>query len=217
MYMPKLFQEKDRATLHQLMQTYSFATLVTLQDGLPYASHVPLLLRPDDGPYGTLVGHLARANPQWRHFDPDHEVLVIFQGPHTYVSPSWYEVHPSVPTWNYTAVHAYGTPRIIEEHGEFYDTLSDLVQVYEAPSAQPWRFELPDDYVQKMMRAIVGVSIRITRLEGKYKLSQNRSPEDQRRVAAVLQAQGEGLGQDVGVMMQQRLDHVDEVNPSEAS
>ncbi len=216
MYMPKSFQEADRTTLHQLMQTYSFATLITQADGMPYASHVPLLLRPDDGPYGTLVGHLARANPQWRHFDAAREVLVIFQGPHTYVSPSWYGVHPSVPTWNYAVVHAYGTPRVMDDHDEFYAALSALVQVYEAPSAQPWRFDLPDDYVRQMMRAIVGVSIRITRLEGKYKLSQNRSLDDQRRVAAVLQAQGEGLSLDVGMMMQQRLDRFEVVNASEA-
>jgi transcriptional regulator len=135
MYMPKSLQETDRTTLHQLMQMYSFATLITQADGMPYANHVPLLLRPDDGPHGTLVGHLARANSQWRHFDADREVLVIFQGPHTYVSPSWYGVHPSVPTWNYAVVHAYDTPRVMDDHDEFYAALSALVQVYEAPSA----------------------------------------------------------------------------------
>ena len=125
MYIPKLFREEDISTLHQLMQAYSFATLVTQHDGAPYASHLPLTLCPEAGPFGTLMGHMARANPQWRDFEVDgeQEVLVIFQGPHTYVSPSWYAVQPSVPTWNYAAVHAYGMPRLIEDEAELYEAL----------------------------------------------------------------------------------------------
>jgi transcriptional regulator len=216
MYIPTLFQETDRGTLHRLMQTYSFATVITQQDDAPYASHVPLLLRPDDGPHGTLVGHLARANPQWHHFNAERDVLAIFQGPHTYVSPSWYAVHPSVPTWNYAVVHAYGSPRVMHDQDECYGTLRDLVQANEAPSPKPWVFDLPPDYMQQMMRGIVGFAIRITRLEGKYKLSQNRALEDQHRVAAVLQAQGAGLSLDVGRLMQQRLDRPDDLHPPEA-
>jgi transcriptional regulator len=206
MYIPKLYREDELSVLHHLMQTYSFATLVTHHDGAPYATHLPLTLRPQAGPFGTLMGHMARANPQWRDFDVDseQEVLVIFQGPHTYVSPSWYTVQPSVPTWNYTAVHAYGVPRLIEDEAELYETLRQLVQTYESPRPQPWTLNGPDDFLCKMMRAIVGFSLPISRLEGKYKLSQNRSPEDQVQVIQQLATQGEPLDTAVAELMQQR-------------
>jgi transcriptional regulator len=207
MYIPNLFREDDLSVLHPLMQTYSFATLVTQHDGAPYATHLPLTLRPEEGPFGTLIGHMARANPQWRDFDVDgeREVLVIFQGPHTYVSPSWYTVQPSVPTWNYAAVHAYGVPRLIEGEAALYEALQGLVQTYEASQEQPWTLNGPDDFLRKMMRAIVGFAIPITRLEGKYKMSQNRSPEDQERVVQQLASQGEPFDSAVAALMQQRL------------
>jgi transcriptional regulator len=204
MYMPKLFEEEDLATLHGLMRDYSFATLVTQHDGAPFATHLPLVLAADEGPYGTLYGHIARANPQWQDFDETQEVLVIFQGPHTYVSPSWYEVELSVPTWNYTAVHAYGTPCLVTDYEAFYALLDTLVRTHESQFARPWLFQLPEDYVRKMMQGIVGFTIRITRLQGKWKLSQNRSATDQQNVAATLQQSPAALSRDVGLLMQQR-------------
>ena len=204
MYMPELFREEDLPTLHTLMRDYSFATLVTQHNGAPFATHVPLILEADEGPYGTLFGHMARANPQWRDFDASQEVLVIFQGPHTYVSPSWYEVELSVPTWNYAVVHAYGTPRLITDYDACYALLDTLVRTHEAQFAKPWLFQLPEDYVRKMMRGIVGFAIHITRLEGKYKLSQNRSLTDQRNVATTLQQSPDPVSRDVGTLMQQR-------------
>jgi transcriptional regulator len=204
-YIPKLFRETDQVALHDLMRAYSFATLISQHDGAPYASHLPMLLQADAGPQGTLVGHMARANPQWRDFDPSQEVLTIFQGPHAYVSPSWYETELSVPTWNYAVVHAYGTPRVIEDSAALYDILKAVVQMYEAPFEQPWPFALPEDYVDKMMRAIVGFSISITRLEGKYKLSQNRPPEDQQRVVEALHRQGDELSTDTAALMRPRV------------
>jgi transcriptional regulator len=200
-----LFRETDQVALHDLMRAYSFATLISQHDGAPYASHLPMLLQADAGPQGTLVGHMARANPQWRDFDPSQEVLTIFQGPHAYVSPSWYETELSVPTWNYAVVHAYGTPRVIEDSAALYDILKAVVQMYEAPFEQPWPFALPEDYVDKMMRAIVGFSISITRLEGKYKLSQNRPPEDQQRVVEALHRQGDELSTDTAALMRPRV------------
>ncbi len=187
MYIPKAFREDDTATLHKLMRDYSFATLITQQNGVPLASHLPFLLDAERGTYGTLLGHMARGNSQWRTFEENREVLVIFQGPHAYISPSWYEVEPAVPTWNYAVAHAYGVPRLIEDKTELYDLLRTLVQTYEAGFEKPWAFEsLPDDYVQKMMQGIVGFEIPIARLEGKFKLNQNRSTTDQARVAAAL-------------------------------
>jgi len=204
MYMPELYREDDLPTLHALMRDYSFATLVTQHEGVPFASHLPLILEADQGPYGTLLGHVARANPQWRGFDTASEVLVIFQGPHTYVSPSWYEVELSVPTWNYTAVHAYGTPRLITDYDACYALLATLVRTHEAQFAQPWGFQLPEDYVRKMIQGIVAFAIRITRLEGKLKLSQNRSLTEQQHVATTLQQSADPVSQDVGALMQQR-------------
>ena len=204
MYMPELYREDDLPTLHALMRDYSFATLVTQHEGAPFASHLPLILETDQGPYGTLFGHMARANPQWRDFDAGQEVLVMFQGPHTYVSPSWYEVELSVPTWNYAAVHAYGTARLMTDYDACYALLDTLVRTHEAQFARPWLFQLPEDYVRKMMQGIVALAIRITRLQGKLKLSQNRSLTDQQNVAATLQHSADAVSRDVGTLMQQR-------------
>ncbi len=188
MYIPKAFREDDIAVLHAFMREYSFATLITLQDATPLANRFPFLLDAERGPYGTLRAHMARANPQWRTFDETKEALVIFQGPHAYVSPSWYvdEVELSVPTWNYSVVHAYGLPRLVEENTELYNILQATIQVNEASFENPWTIQMPDEHLQKKMQAIIGFEIQITRLEGKFKLSQNRSEDDQTRVAAAL-------------------------------
>jgi transcriptional regulator len=204
-YIPKWFRETDQAALHDLMRANSFATLISQHDGAPYASHVPMLLQADAGPHGTLVGHMARANPQWRDFATLAEVLVLFQGPHTYVSPSWYEAALSVPTWNYAVVHAYGTPHLIEERDACYALLRRLVQTYEAGFERPWPFALPEEYVHGMMQGIVCFTIGITRLEGKFKLSQNRPMADRQRVVEALQASGDPEGGAVAALMQQRV------------
>ncbi|HEY7491019.1 MAG TPA: FMN-binding negative transcriptional regulator [Candidatus Tectomicrobia bacterium] len=204
MYIPKLFREDNLDTLHTLMREYSFATLITQHNGAPFASHLPFLLQTDAGPYGTLVGHMARANPQWQDFATGQEALVIFQGPHAYISPSWYAVHPSVPTWNYAVAHAYGSPQVIDSGTALYEVLQALVQTYEAPSPRPWALDVPDDYLHHMMRGIVGFHMRITRLEGKYKLSQNRPAQDYPRIVEALQQQGDALSTDVAALMRQR-------------
>lgn len=201
MYIPKAFREDDINILHALMQKYSFATLVTQQDGVPFASHLPFLLEAARGPRGTLLAHMARANPQWRTFNEAQEVLVIFQGPHAYISPSWYEVELSVPTWNYAVVHAYGVPRLIEEKIVLYNLLKTLIQAHEAQFERPWTFELPDEYVQKMMQGVAGFEIEITRLEGKFKMSQNRSETERETVIAALQDSPDALNISVAEIM----------------
>jgi len=188
MYIPKAFREDDIRTLHTFMQAYSFATLVTQQNDAPFATHLPFLLDTGRGPHGTLLAHMARANHQWYDFNSAQEVLAIFQGPHAYISPTWYEVELSVPTWNYAAVHAYGLPRLIDDREELYTLLKALIQTHEAHFEKPWPFQLPDDYLQKMMRGIVGFEIEITRLEGKFKLSQNRTEAERTNVITALQA-----------------------------
>lgn len=202
MYIPSSFRVDDPAPLHELMRQYSFAILVTQHEGAPFATHLPFLLDAGRGPHGTLLAHMARANPQWRGFAGGQPALVIFQGPHSYISPSWYEpIAPSVPTWNYATVHAYGVPKVVEERDALQAMLGRLVDTHEATFERPWRMELPDDYLDKMTRAIVGFEIEITRLEGKFKLSQNRSENDQRRVAAELAQSEHALDMGVAELM----------------
>jgi transcriptional regulator len=208
MYVPKHFREDDLTVLQTLMRDYSFATLISTQQdsGVPIATHLPVVWEPEPAPYGTIKAHLALGNAQWRTFQENREVLVIFQGPHSYISPSWYEVELSVPTWNYATVHAYGKPRLITDQAELYEHLSALVATHESQFPQPWQLEkLPIDYVKKTMKGVVGVSIEITRLEGKYKMSQNRSAQDQQQVIEQLQAADDTATCEVATIMQERL------------
>ena len=201
MYIPKAFREDDISTIHTLIREYSFATLITQHEGVPFATHLPFVLDAERGPNGSLLAHMARANPQWHDFNSAQEVLVIFQGPHAYISPSWYEVELSVPTWNYAVVHAYGLPRLIEDQEELYNLLKILIQTHEAQFDKPWPFQLSDDYLQKMMRGIVGFEIEITRLEGKFKLSQNRTETERENVITALQESPDTLSRDVAELM----------------
>lgn len=179
MYIPASFAEADATRLYDFIDTHSFATLVTTVSGQPFASHLPLLL---DRERGVLLGHLARANPHWRELG---DALVIFTGPHAYVSPAWYTVRPAVPTWNFTAVHVYGPARAVEEEVALGDIVDRLTRKYERDPA--WLADLPADYRTKMLQAIVGVEVWIDRLEGKMKLSQNRSLADRHRVVEHLE------------------------------
>jgi transcriptional regulator len=189
MYVPKHFAVTDIAACHKVITENSFGELVSVDaDGAPFASHLPFLLDPQRGASGTLIAHMARANPQWRHFTPGKPVLAVFRGPHAYVSPAWYATHPSVPTWNYVAVHAYGTPAIVEEPNAVRDILWRLVDLNEAANGTDWRMGgLKSDYLAGMMRAIVAFELPIAKLEGKAKLSQNRDATDQARVVAALE------------------------------
>ena len=178
MYLPAHFNEVDAAKISAVIRANSFATLVSYDGARPFASHVPLLLQPARGPHGCLIGHVARANPQWRHFASGAEALAIFTGPHAYISPSWYKTPLMVPTWNYVAVHVYGVPRLVEDAAAFEEILRLIVDEYESSRPTPWRDTLPADYKAGMMKAIVGFEIEITSIEAKFKLSQNRKPED---------------------------------------
>lgn len=188
MYTPKAFQEERLDVLHALMQQHSFATLVTVVDGMPVATHMPFVLDRTRGEFGTLISHLARANPQWQHFSDEQEALVIFQGAHAYVSPSFYESDFAVPTWNYAAVHAYGHPRIVEEPERVQAMLDELVAVYESQRPQPWSVPWADERYGKLTGGLVGFEMTLTRLEGKAKMSQNRPLADRRGVIEGLSA-----------------------------
>ncbi len=203
MYVPRHFSEDHVPTLHAFMAQYGFATLVTSLDAQPFASHLPLLIDSGSGKFGTLIGHMARANPQWRGFGEEALALAIFQGPHAYISPSWYDSKQVVPTWNYAAVHAYGTPRIFEDHDAVLALLERLVAENERAMAEPWRIDsLSSEFRDAQMRGIVAFEIPITRLEGKYKLNQNKPEADRLGAAAGLRGTGHGPAGDVARMME---------------
>ncbi len=187
MYTPRAFAVQDPAALRDLMRRHSFATLITASDGAPIATHLPLMLE-DRGEHGTLVGHLARANPQWRAFDSRTEALVIFSGPYGYVSPSWYETQPSVPTWNYMVAHVYGAPHVVEEEAAVKAHLLALVARFEGGRPDPYQPAYEEDWLRRMMQAVVAFELPIARIEGKFKLSQNRNETDRARVAEAFAA-----------------------------
>jgi transcriptional regulator len=184
MYLPTVFAESRPEILLQIMRENSFATVVTAAGGVPFVSHIPVLIDHDGNvPGGIKIRvHVARANPHGDQLAAGEQVLAIFHGPHAYVSPSWYEDPGNVPTWNYVTVHATGRARPLDR-SELRALLDDLVALHERAAPTPWRFDsLPADQVDALMDAIVGFEIAVDRLEGKVKLSQNRSREDQRRV-----------------------------------
>ena len=202
MYIPNAFRVEDIPALHGFMQEYGFATLVTAQKNVPFATHLPMRLDTTEGDLGVLRGHVARANPQWQPWTSETvlEALAIFHGPHAYISPGWYETHPSVPTWNYAVVHAYGVPRVMDDE-MLHRFLSDLTDDFERGREKPWGLgSVSEEYLSHMKRAVVGFEIPITRLEGKFKLSQNRSQGDQQTVAAAL-AEGTAEDQATAEMM----------------
>ena len=184
MYIPKHFAETDVARMQALMRAHRLATLVSHgPDGLN-ANHIPWLLANDATPYGTLQGHIARANPLWKTGNVAGEVLVVFQGDESYISPSGYATKTEhgkvVPTWNYAVVHAYGELRVIDDPVWVFAQISALTAANEAALPQPWVVtDAPADYTEKMLGAIVGLEITITRLLGKWKLSQNQPPANQ--------------------------------------
>ena len=197
MYIPKHFKIEDPAWIRAFMQEHRFAVLIGIRDGEPFATHLPLLYDATPPPHGTILGHVARANPHWQAFETSLQ-LAIFQGPHAYVSPTWYEsTGPAVPTWNYTTVHAYGRARIVDDSGAVREILRRLTEREERNLEPRFLVETLDaDYVEHMARQIVAFEIPIVRLEAKAKLNQNRTPEERRRVADV-------LGGEVGALMEE--------------
>lgn len=201
-HIPRHFAEHDLARLHALVRARNFATLVSAHQGEIQVSHLPFLLDADGK---MLLAHMARANPQWRTFSPEREVLVIFHGPHHYVSPAWYASQPSVPTWNYAVVHVQGRPTLIEGRERLAALVRELVTHHEGASPQPWKMDLPADYQDKMLTAIVGFEIEITRLDGKFKLSQNRPSEDRPLVIEELERIGSDEALGVAALMRENL------------
>jgi len=203
MYIPTLYAENNPAKLFDFMEANSFALMVTHQGGRCLASHIPFLVDRTTGPHGTLLGHLARANPQWRELPC--EALVVFSGPHAYISPSWYEAKDVVPTWNYVAVHAYGTVELVEDNIDLTRILKDTIATYENTRRQPWSMDFATAYADKMMKGIVGFRIVLSRLEGKWKLSQNHPQERRELVVNALQQEPGENAQAIASLMKKSL------------
>jgi transcriptional regulator len=204
MYVPASFAETDPTVLHAFMRRNSFAVLTTKgADGLS-ANHLPLLLDAEVGAHGRLFGHMARANPQWRH--AECEALAVFSGPHAYISPTWYQEEATVPTWNYVAVHAHGRLRIVDDEEALLEILSRSVATYEAAMPTPWTFDASSPHVRSQLRAIVGFQVEITRLEGKWKLNQNHPEHRRRRVAEALAGRTDADSLAIAELMRRSLE-----------
>jgi transcriptional regulator len=208
-YIPPHFNEERVDVLHQLIREHGLATLVTYGASGLLASHVPLVLDTSDagGTYGTLRGHLSRANQQWRDYSPDVQALAIFAGPQHYISPTWYPAKTEhgkvVPTWNYIVIHAYGRLETYDDRESLLANVEALTTHHEASRPEPWKVaDAPASYIDAQLKGIVGISLRIDRLEGKWKISQNRSAADQASVAAALRESGS----DASVAMAETMD-----------
>lgn len=196
MYIPPQFEQPNIDVMHELIRKRPLATLVTLGSEGIAANHIPLHLSLTPEPFGVLRGHVARSNPIWSDLDSDSEVLAIFHGPDAYISPSWYatkqEAGKVVPTWNYTVVHAYGSLRIIDDAAWVRTQLEALTNHNEAVFSEPWAVsDAPVDFTEKLIAAVVGIEMTITRLSGKWKVSQNQPPQNQNSVIQGLNASGQ--------------------------
>ncbi len=201
MYIPESFRVSDQSTLFDFVERHSFGLLVSRHNGESFASHLPFLLD-RTLPDGRLIGHMARANPQWQQAD-GQDVLAIFSGPHAYVSPTWYESDDVVPTWNYVAVHAYGTLHAIHDEAALLDILRRTVARYEKPQPRPWPFDAGSEFACRMAQAVVGFRIDVRRIEGKWKLNQNHPQERRERVVQALRATGGHDAQAIAALMEQ--------------
>jgi transcriptional regulator len=200
MHIVKYFREEDRGKILEFIRQNDFATLVAFDGEKPVASHL-LMEFIEDGERLWINGHMSRANPLWKMFEKNPEVLVIFQGPHTYISPTWYN-HVNVPTWNYQSVHVYGKPRIIVDPTETYGILKRLTDRYETTT--PYRLEtLPQDFVEKEIRGVAAFQIEVTEIEANYKLSQNRDEESYRSIVTHLEKRTDDYSHEIAKAMRQ--------------
>ena len=189
MYIPRYYAQEDRAKLFEFMKDNSFGILFSHTGDEPMASHLPFVIDGDAGEQGLILGHIAKANDQWRYAD-GQQVMVVFHGPHTYVSPTWYQEEDVVPTWNYAAVHATGTFKAFEDRAAMEENVSRLADQHEASQPKPWQMDYSTEYADQMFKRVVGFQIEITDLKGKWKLNQNHPEERRERVSKQLKAEG---------------------------
>lgn len=209
MYRPDHFRVEDVAEMHALMRARPFAALVSAGSAGLYASHLPTVLK-DDAPFGVIECHLARANPHWKDLAAGGEALMIFQGPEAYITPNWYaskaETGKAVPTWNYAVVHAYGRPEVMQDKEWLRRHVGELTAQQEAHEAAPWAVtDAPESYIDVMLRGIVGFRFAIARLEGKWKMSQNREMKDRAGTAQGLEQRREGDDAEVAALVRRHM------------
>ncbi len=211
MFIPTQHEASDIAVLHALVRAHPLGNWVTLGDGELLVNHIPFLLDTTRGEYGTLVGHVARANPVWQTFSTSLKSIVTFQGPDAYITPTWYPskaVHgKAVPTWNYAVVHAHGVPRAMEDRGWLLQHVTQLSDAHEAGHARPWTVaDAPPEYIDRMLQAIVGIEIPISQLLGKWKVSQNRPQADRQGVVQGLLARDDLGDKEMAALVGRHLD-----------
>ncbi len=200
-YLPSWFATRDSEAIARLVRDYPFATLVTAAGDEPQISHLPLLHRAEPAPHGALIGHVARANPHWKLL-ADHPSIAVFHGPHAYVSPSWYtEPAAMVPTWNYAVVHVRGSVELVEGHEATLATVQALTANFESARSAPWHLQLQGSRLEAMIGAIVAFRMTITRIDAKFKLSQNRGAADREGVVAGLEDEGHADATETAVWM----------------
>lgn len=210
MYIPRQFEETRIDVLHRLMKAHPLAAFVVIGDSGLVVNHVPFLIDDTEGQFGTLRAHLPRANPVWRQFSGEAEAVAIFQGPESYITPSWYPSKhadgKAVPTWNYAVVHAHGHPRVVEDAQWLLSHLTELTDEHEAGQALPWKVsDAPKDYTDRLIEALVGIEIPISRICGKWKVSQNRPRADKLGVAAGLESRADDRSHAMAELVMQHV------------
>ncbi|WP_197442171.1 FMN-binding negative transcriptional regulator [Thalassoglobus polymorphus] len=200
------FAETDEKRIREFVRSHPFAQLTSFDGQEPVVSHLPLLLDQNAGDNGQLLGHLAKANSQWKHADGT-TVLAVFSGPHAYVSSSWYETLKSVPTWNYTAVHVYGRLHVVDDAQRLEEIVEELVGLMEADQKKAWSMkDAGDDFISQLLRMVIGFTIDIERIEAKFKLSQNHSKERRQLVINALEERTDDDSQQIAALMRSQLD-----------
>lgn len=201
MYIPKHFKIDDEEVIYDFIEEYGFATLFSQHKGEPCATHLPLMLNKSKN---ALYGHFARPNEQWKDAE-NQQVLAVFQGPHCYISPTWYETTKAVPTWNYVSIHLYGKMEIIEDRKEIFDSLNDLVNKYERPDSPYNLMDVEPSFIEGMSKGIVAFRIKITKIEAKAKLSQNHPVERQELIIKHLENTSQQDNIQVASLMKKNL------------
>lgn len=202
-YVPKLFDVQELEKILPILESYSFATVLSADEsGQPFFSHIPLIVK-HDGKSLSLIGHVSKSNPQAKHLKDRPTAHVIVNGPHTYITPKWYKSGRDVPTWNYVAIHLSGSVTMIESADGLVSLLSTLSEKFESGSEDPWSFELPKDLYdpQKLTNAIVGFEINITEIEAKFKLNQNRNEQDRQGVIEGLKSRSDDMSKEIMKLM----------------
>ncbi|MGG0670332.1 FMN-binding negative transcriptional regulator [Lederbergia citrisecunda] len=202
-YIPEYYKEMDLTRLVAFMKEFDFATIISSVDQKPIATHLPFLIE-QKGDKVEITSHMARANEQWKSFNETEEVLIIFQGPHSYISPKFYDSNKSVPTWNYASVHVYGTPYIETDDRSTFDLLKKTIVNYE-PSFERAYNQIPMEHKRKLAKELVGFGIHVTKIEGAFKLNQDKSIQEQERIAKALLRSEDNAISEIGKLMRENL------------